>query len=129
VTRVVCAALVALVLVLAGCGGGGNSLYTRQATAACLATNGLKPTGIGGDFVASTATGGAFHVELPDNAVTVSFGQTLDDATNLDGAYRRFHAENVGIDDILRTQENAVMLWRVHPTDTDIATITDCLQG
>ena len=79
--------------------------------------------------MASSATGGAFRVALPHNSVTISFGQTADDAANLDGAYRRFHAKNVGIDDILRVQGNAVMLWRVHPEDKDLATVTACLEG
>ena len=32
-----------------------------------------------------------------------------------------------GIDDVLRTQGNAVMLWRTHPQDADTATVTGCL--
>jgi hypothetical protein len=34
----------------------------------------------------------------------------------------------VGIDDVLRQQGNAVMLWHQHPSDADLATITDCLK-
>jgi hypothetical protein len=121
--------LSALVLAAAGCGKGGDSLYTRQATSACLVKQGLAPKAVGDDFVASSATGGAFRVAVSGNSVTVSFGETLDDASNLDQAYRRFHAKNVGIDDILRVQQNAVMLWRSHPEDTQLATVTDCLQS
>jgi|tagenome__1003787_1003787.scaffolds.fasta_scaffold20214645_2 hypothetical protein len=121
--------LLAAVVVVAACGGSGSSLYTKQPTVACLEKQGLAPGGAADDFVASSATGGAFRVKLKDNSVTVSFGETLDDATNLDQAYRRFHARNVGIDDILRTQQNAVMLWKGHPSDTDIATITGCLKS
>jgi hypothetical protein len=51
------------------------------------------------------------------------------DADNIDQAYRRFHAKNVGIDDVLRTQGNAVMLWHQHPTDADISTVTGCLSS
>ena len=61
--------------------------------------------------------------------VTVSFGQTVADANNLDQAYRRFRAENVGIDDVLRQQGNAVMLWHVHPQDLDLSTVANCLKG
>ncbi len=81
------------------------------------------------DFVASSATGGALRVRPADNEVTLSFGLTLDDATNIDQAYERFHAENVGLADVLRTQQNAVMLWHVHPSDSDVSTVTDCLSG
>ena len=56
------------------------------------------------------------------------FGQTQGDADNIDAAYRRFHASNVGIDDVLRRQGNAVMLWQQHPSDDDLATLTGCLK-
>ena len=33
------------------------------------------------------------------------------------------------IDDVLRRQGNAVMLWHVHPGDKDLATVTGCLKS
>lgn len=119
-----------LVLLVAGCGKAGATIYTREATSACLAKAGLtpKPVSDTSDFVANSATGGAFRVDLNDNRVTVSFGETLQDAKNIDDAYRRFRAKNVGIDDVLRQQDNAVMLWHVHPSDADIGAITGCLK-
>jgi hypothetical protein len=44
-------------------------------------------------------------VKLPHNAVTVSFGDTVDNGTKLADAYRNVAAKNVraGIDDVLRT--------------------------
>jgi hypothetical protein len=128
VKRVIVIAAVALIA--AGCGKPGTKLYTEQASSACLQKAGVQVGGVGNaDFVASSATGGAFHATLTGNAVTVSFGQTLTDADNIDQAYRRFRAKNVGIDDVLRTQGNAVMLWHQHPTDADIATVTGCLSS
>ena len=122
--------LTVIVLVAAGCGKPGTKLYTEQASSACLKKAHVKVGAVGSeDFVASSATGGAFRARLTDNSVTVSFGQTLSDAGNIDQAYRRFHAANVGIDDVLRTQGNAVMLWHQHPTDADIAAVTGCLSS
>jgi hypothetical protein len=120
-----------LALCASACGKSTPPLYTRQATSACLQKAGHAPKAIGAaaDFVANSATGGAFHVTLPGNGVTVSFGQTLGDADNIDQAYRQFHSKNVGIDDVLRTQGNAVMLWHEHPSDADIAAITGCLKS
>ena len=121
-------ALVALLTagVLAGCGKNTPS-YTLAKSSACLRQDGLT---LGGplDFVATTATGGAVRVRLRDNAMTLVFGQTLGDADNIDAAYRRFHASNVGIDDVLRQQGNAVMLWQQHPNDGDLGTVTGCLK-
>jgi hypothetical protein len=117
-----------LAFVLAGCGGsGGSRLYTRQKTRDCLVA---KHIALGGalDFVATTATGGALRAHLASNFVTITFGATTADAGNIDQAYRSFRARNVGIDDVLREDQNAVMLWHEHPSDADIATITSCLK-
>jgi hypothetical protein len=120
-----------LVLLVAACGKGGATLYTKAATSACLQKAGLRPKPVPStsDFVANSATGGAFRIDLPGNRVTVSFGETLGDADNIDDAYHRFRAKNVGIDDILRRNQNAIMLWRFHPEDADLATITNCLKS
>ena len=120
---------VAAVVLLSGCGSSGTPSYTKAATMACLEKAALvpKPVSETADFVANSATGGAFVVQLVDNRVTVSFGETQADADNIEQAYRRFKANNVGLDDVLRRQGNALMLWHVHPQDDDLATITGCL--
>lgn len=122
--------LAAVAALLVGCGGGGPTIYTKQATEACLQKLALHPAPVPetADFVANSATGGAFVVQLVANRVTVSFGETEADADNIDQAYRRFKATNVGINDVLRRQGNALMLWHVHPQDDDLATITGCLK-
>ena len=122
--------MLAVVVLLSGCGAGGTTIYTKDATEACLQNAGLQPRPVTetADFVATSATGGAFVVQLVGNRVTVSFGETEADADNIDQAYRRFKATNVGINDVLRRQGNALMLWHVHPQDDDLATITGCLK-
>jgi hypothetical protein len=124
------AALAVVAAIVSGCGSSGTPIYSRDATAACLTKAGLSPKPVpeSADFVANSATGGAFTVQLAGNRVTVSFGETLADADNLDQAYRRFKANNVGLDDVLRRQANALMLWHVHPEDTDLTTVTGCLK-
>jgi hypothetical protein len=123
--------VLAAALLLSGCGSGGVTLYTKEATSACLEKAALHPKSVAetSDFVANSATGGAFSVQLADNRVTVSFGETMADADNIDEAYHRFKATNVGLDDVLRRQGNALMLWHVHPQDADLATITGCLKS
>ena len=121
-----------LAVAVAGCGGGskGTSVYTLAATKQCIETK-LKIhdfPALGDDFVASTASGGALRVRLGDNAVTILFGASPDEASNLADAYRRFHAKNVGIEDILRTDNSAVMLWQLHPLPGDESNIHDCLK-
>lgn len=118
----------ALAFLLAGCGGsGGSALYTVAKTQTCFTS---KQITLGGslDFVATTATGGALRAHLGSNFVTIAFGATAGDADNIDQAYRSFHGRNVGIDDVLRQDRNAVMLWHAHPSDADLATVTGCLK-
>jgi hypothetical protein len=120
----------AAAVLVSGCGSGGTAIYTREATVACLQNISLHPTSVAetSDFVANSATGGAFTVQLVDNRVTVSFGESNADADNIDQAYHRFKASNVGLNDVLRRQGNALMLWHLHPQDDDLTTITGCLR-
>lgn len=124
--RVCLLLVVACALFLAGCGKN-TPTYSLSKTSKCLTGKGVR---LGGplDFVATTATGGAVRAHLPKNAVTLVFGHTSSDADNIDAAYRRFHSSNVGIDDVLRQQNNAVMLWQAHPADSDLALVTGCLR-
>ncbi len=124
------AALIAIAfgmtLALGGCGG--SSTYTLRATKSCLVKRGAT---IGGrlDFVAQTATGGAFITHLADNKVTIAFGQTLNGGIQIEDAYQRFAFANVrpGLSDVLRRYQNAVTLWHEHPQDSDLALVVGCL--
>jgi len=120
---------IVVALLATACGRPGLKTYDATKSRACVAS---KAAHVGpppaSDFIASTALGGAFHVKLARNAVTVSFGSNPTNAQGLDDAYRNVHAKNVGIDDVLRMQGNAVMLWHQHPTDEQLALITGCLK-
>ena len=111
---------------LTGCGSSGT-LYTAAKTKTCLAAHGATIKGATGDIVASTATGGAFRAAIAGNSVTFAFGSTVADGDGIDAAYRRFAAKNVGVDQVLFQQRNAVMLWHLEPTGNQ-AGITACLK-
>jgi hypothetical protein len=120
--------LLAVPVVLAACGGGsGTKLFSPSPTKACLSERGAR---VGGklDFVASTATGGAFRARIGSNRVTVVFGLTEDDAKQIELAYRRTAAPNVGVSDILGRETNVVLLWKEHPADDDLRTVAECLK-
>jgi hypothetical protein len=121
------ALLLLFALTLAACGPAREPTYHAEKTKSCLDDKGAK---VGGrlDFVASTATGGAFHVTLPANELTIAFGETTSDAEQIEKAYVRFHTKNVGISDILKRYSNAVLLWKQHPEQTDLDTVTSCLK-
>jgi hypothetical protein len=120
---------IAVTLLAAACGPPGPKTYDEAKSRACMVgehlTVGAPPAS---DFVASTALGGSFRVHFHGTAVTVAFGSNPDNGQSLDEAYRSVRGRNVGIDDVLRTQGNAVMLWQSHPSDGQVALITDCLK-
>ena len=116
-----------LVLLAAGCGG--KSVYSVAKTRACLDARGAQ-TGGKLDFVASTATGGAFAAALGDNSVKLVFGQTQSDAEQIVAAYQRFAFQNIraGLPDVLRRYNNVVTLWHEHPQDADLSLVVGCLR-
>ena len=116
---------VLLAAVVAGCGSKPTQSFSLQKTRDCLTE---KPVRLGGalDFVATTATGGAVKVTTNDNFATVVFGKTADDADNIAAAYRHFAAPNVGVNDILDQNANAVILWHKHPSQDDLDLIQGC---
>jgi hypothetical protein len=120
---------IAVALLAAACGPPGPKTYNTAKSRSCIVDHHLR---VGAppasDFIASTALGGAFRVHFADTAVTVAFGSNPKNAVGLDQAYRNVHAHNVGIDDVLRTQGNAVMLWQSHPSDSQVNSILDCLK-
>lgn len=115
------------VLLLAGCGG--QSLYTLTKTRSCLQSEDAR---IGGklNFVASTATGGAFIAHLSDNFVTVAFGAKESDGEDIAIGYQRLAFPNVrnNIQDVLERYQNAVLLWHKHPASADLALVSGCLK-
>ncbi len=119
--------MVVLVFVAAGCGG--SNTYSLVDTRACLESRGVEIHGKL-DFVASTATGGAFVANLGGNSVKVVFGETEDDAQGIVQAYGRFALQNVkaGLPDVLRRYKNAVTLWSEHPQESQLSLVVDCLE-
>jgi ABC-type glycerol-3-phosphate transport system substrate-binding protein len=122
-------ALVGVVAALIAAGCGGQSTYSADKSRACLKSANAQ---VGGplDFVATTATGGAFVAKLSDNWVTVAFGAKEPDAADIAIAYQRFASQNVraNIGDVLERYRNAVLLWHEHPNNADLALIIGCLK-
>jgi len=120
---------VAAIVVLLAAGCGGKTEYTVGKTRSCLSTRGVQ-IGHNLDFVASTATGGAFSASLGDNSVKLVFGETESDAEQIMAAYERFALPNVkaGLPDVLRRYNNVVTLWHAHPQDADLSLVVGCLR-
>jgi hypothetical protein len=128
--------LICLALLLAGLAAGCNSqpsTYKAQPTADCLRKLGYRvvtdPTKLG-VVEAHAAYGGlvAFH---PGNAVRIAFGSNEEDAVGIEHGYRRFAPNKLRphIDDVMRNQKNAVLLWTVTPPQTEMDKVFGCLKG
>ena len=125
--RVALLSMVLIVLAVAGCGG--SKSYTLEDTRACLEARGAQ---IGGelDFVASTATGGAFVAGVGDNSVKVVFGETE----------RRRRADRARLRPLRAAEREGRPPRRApppeqrrdavaeHPQDSDLALVTGCLK-
>jgi len=121
--------LVGLVIAVLAAGCGGQSDYSLAKTRSCLASEDVKIASAR-DFVATTATGGAFRARLSDNEVTLAFGEKDSDAVDIAYAYQRFAFANVrgNILDVLQRYRNVVLLWQQHPQSADLALVTGCLR-
>jgi hypothetical protein len=126
-------ALVALALLLPGCGDTEPSVYKAESTAKCLRGEGYRVTTDPAELgvvEANTANGGLL-ASKPGNAVRIAFGESSDDALGIERGFRRFVSKKLRrhIDDVMRTQKNAVLLWTVTPPLEEMNTVFACLKG
>jgi hypothetical protein len=68
------------------------------------------------------------RVRLLGNLVTLSFAEDRQEAERIVRAYQRFKGKNIGLEDVLRPTRNVIVLWAMHPSDTALQTIHDCLK-
>jgi hypothetical protein len=125
--------LVALALLLAGCGDTEPSVYKAEPTAKCLRKEGYRVTTDPeklGIVEANTANGGLL-ASKPGNALRIAFGANSDDALGIQRAFRRFAPKTLrpNISDVMRTQKNAVLLWTVTPPLEEMNGVFACLKG
>jgi hypothetical protein len=124
--------LVAVVLA-AGCGDTEPDAYKPAPTAQCLRQDGYQVTTDPADihFVAANSEYGGLLARKPGNAVQIAFGRDGDDALGVAQGFRRFAPKKLRphIDDVLRIQKNAVLLWTVTPPREEMEAVFDCLNG
>jgi hypothetical protein len=125
--------LTGLLFLLAACGGAEPAAYKAPQSAKCLSKLGYRVTtrdrGVG--VVAAAAPNGGLRAFEPGNTVTIAFGANSDDALQIEGAFRRFAPKTLrpNIDDVMRVQKNAVLLWTVTPPEDEMTKVFGCLKG
>jgi hypothetical protein len=126
--------VLALAALVAGCGGTPPgqrpSHFDLGPSRACLQEQpNVKVSTTDLDFVASTALGGGMRVTLPDNFVVLAFGEDTAEADRIEQAYRNFAGEDIPIDDVLRRDQNVVMVWNAPPSAEDEGLVLGCLRA
>ena len=129
----VCA--LALSLAVAGCGGGSKKPYTAAATAPCLQTKGFKkvttnPDDVG--FVAGFAdNGGLRATSASGNVLTIAFAGDPSGVPGTEKAFKQ-HASGIykrHIADVMSSKGNAVLVWTVTPSQTQLDAAVGCLNS
>jgi hypothetical protein len=131
--RLAAACLVVLALVAAGCGAPSSRPYTAAGTVACLKKQGFTqvttaPAKIG--LIAAFAEHGGLIATASDgNKLTIAFAADEEGAKSTQAAFKNqappFYKKR--INDIMRADRNAVMVWTTAPTQDQIDTVKGCL--
>ena len=120
-------------LFLTGCSSGEPSTFKAGPTATCLKGNGYRVTTdntrVG--VIAANAPNGGLLAHEPGNALTIAFGENSDDAIQIAAALKEFAPKKLQphINDVMRTQKNAVLLWTVTPPQDELNKVFACLKG
>jgi hypothetical protein len=120
-------------LLLAGCSSGEPSTFKAGPTATCLKGNGYSvttdDTKVG--VIAANAPNGGLLAHEPGNALTIAFGENSDDAIQIAAAFKEFAPKKLRphINDVMRIQKNAVLLWTVTPPQDELNKVFACLKG
>ena len=122
-----------LTALLSACSSGEPSAYKAQPTANCLRKLSYRVTTVDRNVgvVAAAAPNGGLRAFEPGNTVTIAFGANQDDALQIEGAFRRFAPKKLkpNIDDVMRVEKNAVLLWTVTPPEDEMNKVFGCLKG
>jgi hypothetical protein len=128
------AAVLAVALVAAGCGGGEDASYSLDATAACLREAGavVNVARAGGevdvDVVADAATGGGLAAQLGGLELHLAFAGDAAEAEAFVDGYDLQELEDSG--GVLRREENVVVAWCcfAEPSERQERVVRDCLE-
>jgi hypothetical protein len=127
----VCFALLALLA--AGCGAQSSKPFTAAGTAGCLKKQGF--TGVTqarakiGFIAAFAEHGGVIGTASDGNRLTIAFAADEEGAKSTEAAFRNqaspFYKKR--INDVMRADRNAVIVWTTAPTQQQIDTVESCL--
>jgi hypothetical protein len=123
---------VGLAAVVAGCGNPVHSHYSVSATADCLrkldyhVNTNSDELGV----IEAAAPEGALRASEPGNNVTIDFAEDAAGTIPIRRAYHRFGPKRrrEHINDVMRWQHNAVLVWEITPPASEEMRVADCLK-
>jgi hypothetical protein len=127
--------LVLLALLAAGCGARSSKPYTAAGTVDCLKSHkftnvSTSPAKVG--FIAGFADNGGIIATSPsNNTVTIAFTKDPTEVPSTEDAFRKAAPARLRphINDIMRSNRNAVMVWTTAPSSDDDQAVTACLNS
>jgi hypothetical protein len=129
----ICASLVLVCVLAAGCGVRSNKPFTAVGSAPCFTKQGFSKVTTNPDkvgFIAAFADNGGLRATTTDgNLLTIAF--TLDDtAVASTKAAFKAHAParlQPRMNDIMESERNAVLVWTTAPSPEQLQTAISCL--
>jgi hypothetical protein len=126
--------LLAVCVVVAGCGVRNSKPFTAQGTVSCLKDHGFtrvttNPGLVG--FIAGFADHGGLRAASPSgNILTVAFTAGADSVGSTEDAFRSHAPKSLRphMSDIMMTNRNAVLVWTTTPKPDELDTAQRCLK-
>ena len=124
---------IAVCVLAAGCGARSNKPFTAKGSAACFTKNGftqvtVDPLKVG--LIAGFAENGGLKATADNgNVLTVAFTADSTAVASTEQAFRTHAPPRLRprMHDIMESQRNAVLVWTISPTPTQLADATSCL--
>jgi hypothetical protein len=125
------APLLLLAVAVAACGSSPIAPFAPQPTAECLRVQGFsvstKESDVG--FAAAASPQGGLIARTPGNTLVVAFGDTAADVPKIEAGFKRLAPRRIDMSSIMESKRNAVLLWTVSPTPTQLDKALGCLKS
>jgi hypothetical protein len=127
--------LLAVAVLVAGCGVRNSKPFTAKGSAGCLKSHAFtrvttNPALVG--FIAGFADNGGIRAASPSgNILTIAFTDSPDTVRATEDAFRSHAPKSLQphMSDIMTTNRNAVLVWTITPLQDELDTANFCLRS
>jgi hypothetical protein len=124
--------VVTTVLIVGGCGGGGEEAHvTAREFANCIGDQSVLTWSRNEDdldLIAADAGDGGIYVDFGENTANVAVERTNSDADRTEEAYKTFgKAFETNLSDLLHRRGNVVWVYDKSPTESETSAVETCI--